>query len=194
MKHRNPEWMRQNAIDALSFRHPKSSNRLFCDQEKPRLPRAEITELMEKLAKQGYVEKIEIGFMTYYRRRDLALQVKPSYNESRRNEFSLSREPDWFLGILSPLKYGKPVHLMLNDPRFSQLKNYRGTKDKRLVLLIPGTLAGLKKELLLVSVIGSGSCLVRVKDSEQRTADLVSAGIPARLATILLEKLHSLFN
>lgn len=194
MKHRNPERMRANAKGALSFRYPKSINRIFNTQELPRLPRAEIQTLMDELVATGEVEKIEIGFMTYYRLKPLDLAIAPEYNGPQRNEFSLAPEADWFLHALEPLVRGKSVHLSFDDPRFSQMKNYRGKKQKRLAILVPGPMAGLKDEIILVSVVGSGCCLIRPKIEGHRIADLVLAGMPAKLATTLMNKLHLLFR
>lgn len=117
--------------------------------------------------------------------------LTPSYNREQRNSFPLSTETDAFLGALAPLRFGKTVVLTMDDPRFKAIKNYRGTKGTKLIVLVPGSameMAGV----VLVSVLGAGSCMVRLKST--KVADLVLAGMPARLADVLMQKLHRIFQ
>jgi hypothetical protein len=186
--------MRANAIAALSRQYPKSVNRIFVTQDKPRLPRVEIAALMAELVATGYVEEIEIGFMKYYRWRDLALAPATDYNSGQRSESSLVEEPDWFVSTLYPLHRNVAVHLSLEDPRFGKIKHYRGKRKNQLVVLVPGVLVGLRQEYLLVAIVGSGSCLIRPHIPGHSIADLVLAGMPAKLATTLMNKLHLIFT
>lgn len=117
--------------------------------------------------------------------------LTPGYNREQRNEFPLSTESDAFLGALAPLRFGKTVVLTMEDPRFKAIKNYRGTKGTKLVVLVPGSAMEMKG-VVLVSVLGAGSCMVRLNSTQ--VADLVLAGMPARLASVLMQKLHRIFQ
>lgn len=126
-----------------------------------------------------------------YKRTGVALQPPVGYNRERRSKSSLSTDTDAFLGALAPLRFGKTVVLTMEDPRFKAIKNYRGTKGTKLVVLVPGSAMDMK-DVVLVSVLGAGSCMVRLKST--KVADLVLAGMPAKLADVLMQKLHRIFQ
>lgn len=204
MKHRNPEAMRRNAKAVIPDRFPLSATQIFKRQAFPRLPLAEVRKLCEELAAVGEVERIEIGFRTYYRRtvprtKGLVLRRLPAYTPTRENEFfPLSTDVNWFLAALYPLKSGQAVFLHMDDPRPGRAKNYRGGKGKKLVVLVPGQAMGARADVVLVSVVGSGSCVIRPEFAQSETgrqkADLVLAGMPVKLATILMNELHQLYK
>jgi hypothetical protein len=126
-----------------------------------------------------------------YVRSGVAVTAEPIYNRERRNEFPLSTDTDAFLGALAPLRFGKTVVLTMDDPRFKAMKNYRGNKGTKILVLVPGSAMGIEN-CVLVSVLGSGSCMVRLKST--KVADLVLAGMPAKLADVLMQKLHRIFQ
>ncbi len=98
----------------------------------------------------------------------------------------IDTEVDW-LGIkLQPLLEGKPVSLiLLNEKAFGKRKN-------PLIVITPGSLLGFRKKAVVVSVIDNGSCIVEIDCNS--TGKLVLAGIPAKYAKILLEKLQSTYR
>ncbi len=98
----------------------------------------------------------------------------------------IDTEVDW-LGIrLKPLLEGKPVSLvMLNEQA-------RGKRKNPLIVITPGSQLGFVKKAVVVSVIDNGSCIVEIDCNS--TSRLVLAGIPARLAKVLLEKLQSTYR
>lgn len=104
-----------------------------------------------------------------------------------------SEDVDWLLGKLEPLKRGYPVVLSMQDAKYQNRKNYRGKRADQIVALAPGELYGMTPRSILVSVIGNGACVVHPATSE-KIADLVLAGMPARLANVLMGKLHQLLK
>ncbi len=171
-------------------KHVLSANQIYMRQERPRLSRRLVYEALEQMAARGEIEAIEDGRMTYYRKKtvvtNLALRREPSYNGSTRNKFSLVADPDRFIQALAPLRSGKSVLLWLEPPK-SKTKNFRG-RDKFLVALTPGQGIGFPSSAILVSVVGKGSAIVRL-DEPKKVADLVLAGVPAKLANVLVDKL-----
>lgn len=119
--------------------------------------------------------------------------VQAEYNDPQRNSFSLSLDGDNFLAALAPLRHGKPVHLVMDDPKFAAMKKYVGTKAKKLVFLVPGSMIGIDPSGVLVSILESGSCVVWPK-RPPKVANLVLAGMPAKLANVLMQKLHRIFQ
>ncbi len=106
-----------------------------------------------------------------------------------------SAEVDYLLNRLEPLARGYPVALAMLGRKNPVTKFRRPTND-RLIALAPGSMYGFRNGTILVSILGSGSCIVSPeKPKEKRSiADLVLAGMPASAATILMEKLHRLFQ
>lgn len=104
-----------------------------------------------------------------------------------------STEVDWLLNKIEPLKRGYAVTLSMDDGKYSRLAKYRGTKKNQLVALAPGELYGFASRSVLVSIVGNGCCVVH-PTRERKVADLVLAGMPAKLANLLMEKLHRLYQ
>jgi len=90
---------------------------------------------------------------------------------------------------LQPLKYGKAVTLSMEYYRSTKSK----TLTKSLVTLVPGTLLGLRPEIIQVSIVGTsnGACLV---DTEKQTgrSKLMLIGMPRHLAQALMDCLSIL--
>ena len=197
MKHRNPLAMLRNARAAIPIEGPLSANQIHRRQDTPRLPLAEVRILCEEMYQQGEVDRIEIGFMVYYRRAKrrgtaLALRREPSYTSSRKTKvFPVSTEVNYFLSALYPLTRGTPVLLRMEVPR-TQAKNKTGPA-KRLVALVPWSMPD--KATLLVAVVGAGSCFILPGHVDKKqTANLVLAGMPVKLATLLQQELNQLFK
>lgn len=183
---------------------PVSCTAIHDQLPRPRMSPTSLRGVLDALVLCGLVEAISAGRYTYYRKGKKALGRPPvlgiatptrtAYNDHARSESSLEKA-DSFLGVLTPLNKGKSVALWMDDPRRGDVKNTHKNAHKnaeprrRLVVLIPGPAAGLPKGAVIVCVIGSGSCIVRV-DQPTKVADLVLAGIPARLATILMDTVH----
>lgn len=119
--------------------------------------------------------------------------AKLEYNGPQRNTISLGQDGDDFLAALAPLYAGKSVALEMEKPRIQGAKKTVADRTKKLVLLVPGTAAGIDPQAVLVSVVGSGSCIVWPKRNPQ-VANLVLAGMPAKLAVSLMDKLHRIFQ
>lgn len=100
----------------------------------------------------------------------------------------LSTEVDWLGGKLRPLREGKPVAFaLIPAKRESKIKRVVEPKDK-IITIMPGTLLNLPRRVVVVSVIDNGSCIVEINCNV--ILGLVRAGIPAKLARILLNKLR----
>lgn len=180
------------AIDAPA----KSASAIHRSQAKPRLSFDGLKSLLYVLESTGAIEKIEAGGHVYYRYRpqvrSLATKVETDYNGPARSKSSLSADVDWFLQALYPLRLNKPVLLWMDDPRLKRLKN-RSTTTKRLVILTTSEASGLPERSVLVSVVGSGSCIVNV-DAKPQVANLVLAGMPVKLAEVLMNQLRQVFK
>jgi hypothetical protein len=105
-------------------------------------------------------------------------------NEIHQNE--ISGEIDWLLSRLAPLRNGNAVVIRLDNPMGV------GKRKDPLITIVPGILFGFREKSVVVSVIGNGSCII--KTDEKKIANLVKAGIPARLASALAEKLYQLYE
>lgn len=119
----------------------------------------------------------------------LAANPPAKYNRSQRNEFSLSADGDPFLAQLLPLRVGKPAILLMDVPVPAVRKMLKPPQAKR-VAIHPFSTHGAPRHTLLVSIIGSGCCLVNPCDIRTSVANLVLAKMPAKLANTLMEKLH----
>lgn len=102
-------------------------------------------------------------------------------------------EHDSFGTKLEPLTRGYAVSLVMNDPSRARSAKYRGKKQNQFVGLAPGSLYGLPSGSVLVSIVGSGSCVIHPLESND-VAKLVLAGMPAGLARVLVTKLKSLYE
>lgn len=97
---------------------------------------------------------------------------------------------DPLLACLRPLRRGVPVKLVvevrtayMNVPKLKQIG----------LLIAPGTTYGLSKRAVVVSLLGSGSCVV-FPTARKSKGELVKAGLPAKLAQALLDRLNSLYG
>jgi hypothetical protein len=168
-------------------------------------PFSVVRDMLAAMALKGNLERTKVKHYYCYRWKDgaeppisrekppLVKEVKPSYNGRQRNEFSLGANVDWFLGALSPLRFGKPVVLWMIHPPTSTTKKTAGPKrDRTLVVICPGSLIGLPQGSFLISVVGSGSCVVKVDESGQAqgVANLVLARVPANLAKALISAIR----
>ena len=111
----------------------------------------------------------------------------------------LSTDVDYLAARLQPLFKGVPIVLQLRTARPGHRKN-------PIVTITPGSLFGWPREQFVVAVLQNGSCVVRVDTKREtskrekqgapyrpRVADLVVAGIPAKLATVLMTSLQKLY-
>lgn len=95
----------------------------------------------------------------------------------------VSTDVDWIGRALDPLREGKPVCIrMLTE-------HARGKRKDPLITIVPGESFGFRMKSVVVSVINNGSCIVEIDCNS--TANLVLAGIPAKLAKFLLTALQS---
>jgi hypothetical protein len=94
-------------------------------------------------------------------------------------------EPDYLLTALWPLRQEEPVRLVLQKMKMHG-------KVERLVqqglLLVSGKVYGLDDRAVVVSLLGSGSCVI-FPTAQNSKSELVKAGIPAALAQALIDKL-----
>jgi len=132
--------------------------------------------------------------------RHLYVKVKPlhadelmAYNAQQREDSPLALEDNLARRYLSPLKYGKSVVMVMDDPSWTRNPKYRGKKKNKLVVIAPGPMHGLVETSFLVSVVGGGACLVRL-DSPHNVADLVLAGMPVQLAQELMNQIHQVMK
>ena len=180
-----------NAAEAIPLEgeEPLSASQIFKRQKAPRLHRDAFYPSLKLWVKEGWVEAVKVEGMAHYRR---ATKVDPSevppYTHGGRSKSSSLETDDWFHRALTKLKQGRIVNLWMEDPKLALRKNFRGS-TRKLVVLVPGQVAGLPRSAVVVSIIGSGSCVVRV-DSPEHVANLVLAGMPIALASALMNKLH----
>jgi hypothetical protein len=102
------------------------------------------------------------------------------------NEFHqdrISTEVDWLGAKLRPLCDGQAVIFSLISARGT------GKRKNPIITIMPGQNVGLPATSVVVSVIDNGSCIVEI-DCNSKTR-MVMAGIPAKLAEVLLNKLRS---
>jgi hypothetical protein len=99
-----------------------------------------------------------------------------------------TKDVDWLGGKLWPLRQGKPVAFAI----ISGNPNARGKRKDPIVTITPGSTLGFGERVVVVSVINNGSTIVEIDCKS--TAGLVLAGMPAKLAKLLLDKLRSTFT
>lgn len=121
----------------------------------------------------------------------VAVGAVASYNEPQTNQFRLADNFDSFRFALQPLVKGKPVALAMDDHRPTHAKA-RGQRQRKLIVVItPYSAPGLEPGSFVISILGRGSCMVWPSKPNQ-SANLVLAGMSARLANVLLSKLQVL--
>lgn len=97
---------------------------------------------------------------------------------------------DWLLSHLAPLLRGEAVKLVVEQSRTHGRKTVNVQKG---LLIAPGSAYGLSNQAVVVSLLGSGSCVI-FPDAQHSKGELVNAGLPVELATALIEKLSTLFG
>ena len=178
----------QSAIPG-SGEEPMTCSAIYRRQATPRMSRVSLRCLLDELVRVGRVEVVLSTPHKYYRRApeiSVASGAVTGYTQSRRCESSLPGADDPLLRTVFPLRAGKPVKLWLDLP--TTLKKSTAPR-RRLVILSPGSHVGLPRTCVLVSIVGSGSCVVRTSPPH-KLADLVLAGMPAKLAGELMNKIH----
>lgn len=98
----------------------------------------------------------------------------------------ISTDVDWLLSRLTPLKHGIPVALRI------ERKSGIGKRKNPTMMIVPGAYLGGPKNSLVVSVLENGSTIVSA--GSKKISNLVSAGVPARLATALMSALAKLYK
>ena len=206
MQHRNPEAMLRNVMAAIPQWYFLTANRIYRRQQKPRLPRQEVEDLCEALSLRGVVEFHQFRGLRYYRKRKnlLAPKADRDYNETTqevrvehpRPRHQVSKHVDWFSGTLAPLRNDKPVRLWMHVPKAKVgKKSERGEQlrlVRRFVAVIPGTQLGLPRGTFLISIIGAGSCII--EPGAHKVANLVLAGMPAKLAQELVQRINKVMK
>ena len=169
--------------------------RIYARQEKPRLASWRVRWCLDELVDEGKLECTTIGTRRYYRKRkqvrSVALIPDRPYNGTQRNQFSLDANVDPLVQSLAPLRQGDSVKLWMERPQKAEPKKGAERSPKILVILTPGQALGFPRKSLLVSVIGKGSAVVDLSNPKN-VANLVLAGVPARLAHELLKRVSRL--
>lgn len=127
--------------------------------------------------------------------RSLAVVVADGYNSKRKSKsFQVNRESRR-PSLLDPLLENRIVLLEMEQPkrRFHVKQVNESTTEKRAVIVTPGSLIGLPRGTVLVSVVGKGCVAVDPK-RETSVAKLVLAGIPASLAKALVVEINHAFS
>ncbi len=101
---------------------------------------------------------------------------------------------DWLVNALEPLINGDTKVLVMNTPTPPRKGiPASGSTRQQLVTLAPGPLYGFATDSVMISVIGSGSCVVHPLESKQ-TSRMILAGIPPFLANALFTGLNRLYR
>lgn len=101
----------------------------------------------------------------------------------------LSTDVDWLGGKLRPLREGKGVAIsLILAEKPSKVKRVVPPQPK-VVTIVPGSVFDLPATIVQVSVINNGCCFVEI--DRNAVHQLILAGIPARLAKVLLAALRS---
>lgn len=120
----------------------------------------------------------------------VAAPSRRAYN--RRTKSKGLGDVDWLVNALEPLSKGKTKVLVMTTPAPPRKNQTRDATRNQLVALSPGTLYGFREPLVLVSVIGAGSCIVD-PSCKEKLSPLILAGLPPYLAKELfagLARLH----
>lgn len=173
-----------------------SANQIFIRQQKPRLPRRLVYTLLDELATLGAIDTLQIGYMTYYRNHPERLELidlpsASAYNDSQRSKSSLDADVDYLYQSIHQLANGKSVLIWMDMPAKPRKQTSR-VVNRKLVCLVPGTAFNEPRDILLVAIIGAGSCLIRPQ-GKQSIANLVLAGMPAKLAQALMNAVRRIF-
>lgn len=173
-----------------------SLNAIYLRQKRPGLSKANLREMLDAMVEYRVVERIQTTRGVCYRRtppvNGVAKPRDTPYNDNRCGESALDADVDLLAQAVYPLRFGNPVLLWMDDPRMAGIKNFRGSKRK-LMVISPGPITGLPVGLILISIIGSGSCLLRT-DEFDKVANLVLAGVPAKLANALIAAIRKVLK
>lgn len=123
---------------------------------------------------------------------EVVLGTEEGYTPEAKSKTLPGEELDAFARALIPLTEGKIVLMSMDAPRLQVVKRIR-KQTARLVVLTPGPAMGAKRNVVLVSIVGSGSALVRI-EKPAKVANLVLAGMPAKLANALMDTIHRVFQ
>lgn len=162
---------------------------------KPRPSARQCGKLIKWLVEFGFVEEVKAGLHTKYRRSPewpgIDSNSEVPYTTTGRSESSVIPDNP-FVRALRKLKDDQCVTLWMPKPKNTLFK--KSQEDSRtLVTITPGPLLGLPKYVVMISIIGSGCRLVRL-DKANQVANLVLAGMPAKLANALMEAFHQAFK
>lgn len=170
--------------------NPLSASALHKRLSSPRPSRDTLTQALSSLVLLGYAEAIQAGRFTYYRRTANRLTPPGELPDTtgRINEVCPVETQDPLFQKLLPLRRNQPVHLAMNVKR-KAIRKGQDTTARSLVLMQTGVTLGLRPELILISIVGSGSVLIDPFDASA-VSKLVLSGMPASLARILMTQLH----
>lgn len=105
---------------------------------------------------------------------------------NRIHQDRLTTEVDWLGGKLEPLRCGQSVAFMMYTTKAT------GKRKNPLIVITPGTQLNFSRKAVVVSVINNGSCIVEI--GCRSTTGLILAGIPAKLAKVLVDRLQLTFR
>lgn len=97
---------------------------------------------------------------------------------------------NWFLAHLAPLRRGEAVRLVVED------RKHHGKTDRltqKGLLIASGTAYGLSDQAVVISLLGSGSCVIFPTTQNSR-GELVKMGLTGTLATALNDALNQLYG
>jgi hypothetical protein len=185
---------------------PLPASTIYTRQDSPRLPSWRVQWALRSLWQEGIIEvPLTRGKIFYYRRARPKVQEYPiaqsgvsSYNGGRETSFPITADVDRLLQVLYPLRRGQSVNLWLDVPAQEAGLKRQGPKPRRLVVIAPWSALKLPQGAILIAVIGSGSNIIRLSEPKERdkkqVASLVLAGMPARLAQELMNKIRQVFD
>lgn len=89
----------------------------------------------------------------------------------------LTSEQAVSLSILTTSQHGKKV-----------------VQHERLLVLTPGSLLGMRRDLIMVSHVGKGAALICPFEETKARMSLVQAGMPSKLVTEMIEALKKIYG
>lgn len=97
---------------------------------------------------------------------------------------------NWLLAHLAPLRRGEAVRLVAE----TQTQHGKTARlSQKGLLIAPGRVYGLSDQAVVMSLLGSGSCVVFPAAQNSR-GELVKMGLTGTLATALIEVLNQLYG
>lgn len=188
---------------------PVSASHLRLLMERPRPSLEKLRSQLDVLVNAGAAEAIQTNRYTYYRWKPqteginpvvtpIAAPVPGTYNGPQNHHETLI-ETDWFQKALEPIRAGQHVTLWMNYPTKTKVQRSL-EQGRKLIVIYPFQTHKQIPKTLLISVVGSGSCIVNIDkiteqfvidfNSSKDVANLVLAGVPARLAKVLMNAIH----